>query len=409
MSYRVRLLGPLETFAEDGTRLAPPTGQQLRTLVSLAMRPGNERSDVFLQNMLWGRDDYNPPLPPIISKVRAWIPLSKQTPGTRTYKTLLQRSDVDASDFIDRVAAAGSPIPVGEADELLGLWRGDPASLFDFLDPSEFNPLARARAELIAQLSTWSRTELGKLTNLEAFRMLFEDDCRSLPLGERPRAKRLLVVDDDPALTDMLAELLRGYQCVPAHNLGEAMDLVTDPSVTLAGALVDLHLTKHLDSQGLQVLDALREHRPEVPRVLLTSSPMADGMSYVTTQYGLYEILVKNGNDAPTRTRRTVDKMMSDSAESNLLRARATLDTLSSSVMQTLQRRAVSVRQHMRRGEASAEDLSSVIEEMENAERSIEEAKSALQGITEPTDASAAIAAFKQQWVGLLERRGSNG
>lgn len=239
--------------------------------------------------------------------------------------------------------------------------------------------------------------------------MLFEDDCRSLPLGERPRAKRLLVVDDDPALTDMLAELLRGYQCVPAHNLGEAMDLVTDPSVTLAGALVDLHLTKHLDSQGLQVLDALREHRPEVPRVLLTSSPMADGMSYVTTQYGLYEILVKNGNDAPTRTRRTVDKMMSDSAESNLLRARATLDTLSSSVMQTLQRRAVSVRQHMRRGEASAEDLSSVIEEMENAERSIEEAKSALQGITEPTDASAAIAAFKQQWVGLLERRGSNG
>lgn len=87
----------------------------------------------------------------------------------------------------------------------------------------------------------------------------------------RPRARRLLVVDDEPHIGLLLRLQLeaRGYELLLARNLFEARGVLADPDRPDA-MLLDLHLP---DGSGVDLLRELRE-RPAtaaMPVLVLTA------------------------------------------------------------------------------------------------------------------------------------------
>jgi DNA-binding response OmpR family regulator len=349
--HRIKLLGGLLITAVDGTPLSPPRPKSFRLLVALALRPGERRTVAELSAVVW--DDWTagigPNLETPMSRLRGVIPIDEKARGTDTYRTSLRRSEVDATDFIDTVN--GGDLDVDQVDDLLALWRGDPVKLYPFIPPTEWGSLLRARAHLVEELGSWSRSELGRLDSLESFCAHFPAETEQLVPAEGCQRKRLLIVDDDEQLTRMLADLLHDHHCVIAHTVAEAIDVVSDTRSGLDGALVDLHLTRHLDSSGIAILSALQSLRPDVPRILLTSSPPAGGMTEVLRAYGLFEVLVKDGANAPVRTRTTVDAMLGTSPESARRRAAATFESVAVTVERRIQAAIVQTRKRERRGE----------------------------------------------------------
>jgi DNA-binding NtrC family response regulator len=79
---------------------------------------------------------------------------------------------------------------------------------------------------------------------------------------------RVLVVDDDPAIRDVVAELLAGFgfQTKVANNGRAALKLIGDArpfDVVLADVVMP-------DIGGVQLADLLAEKHPELPVVLMT-------------------------------------------------------------------------------------------------------------------------------------------
>lgn len=81
------------------------------------------------------------------------------------------------------------------------------------------------------------------------------------------RDKSLLIVDDDTPLRNRLVRAMeqRGFTASGAASVAEGLDLAAD--CPPAYAVVDMRLE---DGTGLEVVDALREARPDIRIVMLT-------------------------------------------------------------------------------------------------------------------------------------------
>jgi CheY-like chemotaxis protein len=393
--YRVRLLKPFALEDND-----------LRIVVALSIRPGQTRSEGELGKILWGAFNWgNEPNPERlrspITRARHHIPIPNKQRGASTYRAELARNEVDLADFIDRVAVIKG-FEVAEVDHLLGMWEHNPAVAFNFLSDDEFKPLARARASLINKLIGCSQQELAQLKNLEKFRALFEAECDGVPVPSSRRQKRILLVDDNPGLTSMLKDLLGGYETVIANTIGEAMSIISDEGARIDGALVDLHLSDRLDSHGINVLDALRMRRPEVPRVLMTSSPPADGMKGFAERYGLFEVLVKNGPDAPAHTRSLVEEMLSDKPEHAIARTRATLQTLAGRIHQFASKAVIDARRRSKTAESGRESLEAAADRLDAVESATSAALEAIDATNHPAEAEQVVADFAAAFAEYL-------
>jgi len=80
--------------------------------------------------------------------------------------------------------------------------------------------------------------------------------------------KTLLIVDDDAPLRNRLARAMetRGFVVETAASVAEGLNAMTD--MAPAYALVDMRLE---DGNGLEVIKALREARPDIRIVMLTA------------------------------------------------------------------------------------------------------------------------------------------
>jgi len=105
----------------------------------------------------------------------------------------------------------------------------------------------------------------------------------------------LLLVDDDPAVHEMLAPILtlEGFSVRSARTLEEA--LLSEETEACDLVLVDLSLRGSGGSEGFQLLAALRSRRPSLPVALFT----ARGSSAVFAEAQRLGAVDAWGKDAP--------------------------------------------------------------------------------------------------------------
>ncbi len=108
--------------------------------------------------------------------------------------------------------------------------------------------------------------------------------------------KKILVVDDNRTITDMVQDMLRSspYSCITANSGRECLDLVKDQEFDLI--LLDMAMP---EMSGLDVLVKLREHnmarQNKAKVVLFTASPMYSEMDLkiINEGYGAIERVKK--------------------------------------------------------------------------------------------------------------------
>ncbi len=88
-----------------------------------------------------------------------------------------------------------------------------------------------------------------------------------MPHAETPEDKSLLIVDDDQPFLQRLGRAMetRGFDVKTAHTIAEGMSAIRNGAP--AYAVVDLRLD---DGNGLDVIEALHDRRPDARAVVLT-------------------------------------------------------------------------------------------------------------------------------------------
>ena len=93
-------------------------------------------------------------------------------------------------------------------------------------------------------------------------------------------AATLLVVDDEPMVRSTAARMLRsqGFHVVEADSAKQALDLFVAGQDEIDGALLDLTMP---ETDGIQLFDALRELREELPIVMMSGHSPEDALERV--------------------------------------------------------------------------------------------------------------------------------
>src|ERR1700735_5054223 len=92
-----------------------------------------------------------------------------------------------------------------------------------------------------------------------------------MTLGERPVSHRVLLVDDDDALREMMTATLaqKGFEVVAAANVTEALKLITTENFDVL--ITDLHMPD--PSDGFAVITAMRHLQPKALTLLVSGYP----------------------------------------------------------------------------------------------------------------------------------------
>jgi len=87
---------------------------------------------------------------------------------------------------------------------------------------------------------------------------------------------RILVIDDNAVAREVMSDMLEssGYEVVSASSATEALTLFVDDRIALV--LTDIVMP---DMSGLELLDAMRLHRPNLPIVLVTGANTRDNLT----------------------------------------------------------------------------------------------------------------------------------
>src|ERR1700691_3310821 len=92
-----------------------------------------------------------------------------------------------------------------------------------------------------------------------------------MTLAERPISHRVLLVDDDDALREMMTATLaqKGFEVVAAANVTQALKLITTESFDVL--ITDLHMPN--PSDGFAVITAMRHIQPKALTLLVSGYP----------------------------------------------------------------------------------------------------------------------------------------
>nr|BFE63476.1 hypothetical protein GCM10020063_080020 [Dactylosporangium thailandense] len=364
-AHRIELLGDLRVYDSTGVPLPLPGDRVMqRLLVALALRVGHPRSITELVGIVWGNgsDSFNrngKSLEAPVSRLRSRfeMPIPPRRGTGHFYQLDLERSEIDALAFIDKVRA-----PVLEADEiarLLSMWRGDPRTVFEFLPRGEWAPLMRAFEQFLGHINRLPAADVRQIRGeLDEFADRLPDLTADVawPAPAAPvRRHRLLIVENEAKVAEMLASILIDYETRIALTLTEAMQVVIEQIDDIDGALIDLHLTERMDSAGLEVLAYIRDRRPELPRVLITASPPPGSQEQMRRVYGIMDILVKGADGySANGVRDAVAQMFNEAPEAARQRATARLRSHAIQVQRRLNQQMSAARRGIRTGERSA-------------------------------------------------------
>ena len=104
---------------------------------------------------------------------------------------------------------------------------------------------------------------------------------------------RVLVVDDEPALVELVSDVVRAMDCriVTASNIADAKKLLAAQDVELL--VTDVHLP---DGDGTTLLPALRRRHPTASAIVITGSPSIDN-AVTALRHGAVDFIPKPFNN----------------------------------------------------------------------------------------------------------------
>jgi putative two-component system response regulator len=155
---------------------------------------------------------------------------------------------------------------------------------------------------------------------------------------------KILVIDDDAIVRDVIGEMLTiaGYEVVPAATAAEALELFVDEEIGLV--VSDIVMP---DLSGLELLEAMRLHRPSLPIVLVTGANTRDNLSEALTR-GADGLVAKPFTQVELQE--AVDKALDRAGRSEQdLRERLLTPTLTSALANAIEAREQGMRGHCER------------------------------------------------------------
>jgi putative two-component system response regulator len=155
---------------------------------------------------------------------------------------------------------------------------------------------------------------------------------------------KILVIDDDAVVRDVIGEMLAvgGYEVVTASTAAEALELFLDEEIELV--VSDIVMP---DLSGLELLDAMRLHRPSLPIVLVTGANTRDNLSEALT-HGADGLVAKPFTQPELQE--AVEKALDRAGKSERhLRERLLTPTLTSALANAIEAREEGMRGHCER------------------------------------------------------------
>ncbi|MEV0116549.1 BTAD domain-containing putative transcriptional regulator [Streptomyces sp. NPDC050844] len=241
---QIRMLGPFEVRAGDGSLVDVPGARLRGLLIALALRPGHAVPKASLVDWIWGE---NPPadatnaLQRLVSRLRKVLPAGVIEGRTDGYRLVVEADDVDAVRFERLVTAGQARAEDGVTRarllrEALELWRGAAMQDVGLQDSAAFDAAVdrleglrltateeRADAEVTLGRGAEMVTELTDLVAAHPVReRLVSAQMRALAAAGRDseallvyqRAREALAdalgVDPSPELAALHVALLRG-------------------------------------------------------------------------------------------------------------------------------------------------------------------------------------------------------
>lgn len=124
---------------------------------------------------------------------------------------------------------------------------------------------------------------------------------RPAPGDPWPGEPVLLIVDDED--TEVIFGQVRDLvDAKRVTNLDDAVEAIANPAVRIDAALVDICIGEPTGESGRTVLAALRQHRPHVPRCVVSADPymgIAGDITALMPGYGVFRTLRKQGARLP--------------------------------------------------------------------------------------------------------------
>ena len=155
---------------------------------------------------------------------------------------------------------------------------------------------------------------------------------------------KVLVIDDDAVVRDVIGEMLlgAGYEVVTAKTAAEALELFMDDEVRLV--VSDIVMP---DLSGLELLEAMRLHRPSLPIVLVTGDNTRDNLTEALTR-GADGLVAKPFTSAELEeaVRKALDRAGRSERD---LRDRLLTPTLTSALANAIEAREEGMRGHCER------------------------------------------------------------
>ena len=155
---------------------------------------------------------------------------------------------------------------------------------------------------------------------------------------------KILVIDDDALVRDVIGEMLvvAGYEVVAAATAAEALELFMEEGVGLV--VTDIVMP---DVSGLELLEAMRLHRPSLPIVLVTGANTRDNLSEALTR-GADGLVAKPFTT--TELQEAVEKALDRACRSERdLRVRLLTPTLTGALANAIEAREEGMRGHCER------------------------------------------------------------
>ena len=155
---------------------------------------------------------------------------------------------------------------------------------------------------------------------------------------------KVLVIDDDAVVRDVIGEMLMaaGYGVVTAGTAAEALELFMDDEIRLV--VSDIVMP---DVSGLELLEAMRLHRPSLPIVLVSGDNTRDNLSEALMR-GADGLVAKPFTSAELQD--AVEKALDRAGRSERdLRERLLTPTLTSALANAIEAREEGMRGHCER------------------------------------------------------------